>query len=70
METPRKFVHNKNLPPRIPVTTAVVTWLALDRLNAPEWLYGAFGVILAVFTLVNIILIVKSDYVDIFKDKH
>lgn len=38
-----KVIGRKQIQKRLPLTEAVVTYLALEHFNAPEWLYGALG---------------------------
>ena len=32
------------LPAKLPVSSTAVTWLLLDRFQAPQWAWGAAGV--------------------------
>ena len=38
-----KVIGRKQIQKRLPLMEAVVTYLALEHFNAPEWLYGALG---------------------------
>jgi len=49
----RKVVHADNLPlPWKPLGSALLWFLALDRFNAPGWLYGVAVSLWVIMTLV------------------
>lgn len=67
MENRIKYVvSNKNLPSRLPVFSAITTYLALEHFNAPEWLYGAIGLFFLLAFIGSIYSIVMSERVEIF----
>lgn len=63
----RKVISDDALPSRIPVTQAVVCWLALDHWHAPQWLYGAMGLVFVLAIIAGIVGIAKQEKVDIFE---
>lgn len=64
----KKVIASKNLPMRTPFWTYIVLWLLMDRLNAPEWLFGAFWMIV-IFSFIGWLKIRLKDEeeIDIFK---
>jgi hypothetical protein len=44
-----RVIKRGELPTGLPIWPTITTWLALDHWNTPEWLYGAFIVIGAIF---------------------
>jgi hypothetical protein len=42
----RNVLSRKNLPTRLPLLLSIVLWLVMDRLNSPQWLYGALGAVM------------------------
>lgn len=49
-----KVVANKNMPARLPIWQSITIWLALDHWHAPQWLYGALGLLLLVMWIAEI----------------
>lgn len=39
----RKVISGKNLPMRLPIVGTIVFCLALDRIGAPGWVWGAIA---------------------------
>ncbi|HEY0062982.1 MAG TPA: hypothetical protein VGC21_12740 [Telluria sp.] len=48
-------IKASSLPTRSPLLAALVCWLMLDRLGAPEWAYGVMWTIFAVLATVVLI---------------
>ncbi len=57
----------KNTPPKLPLSYTLLTYLLLDRFNAPEWLWGSFGVLFAIVWVIQIIDIWNCERIDIFE---
>jgi protein-S-isoprenylcysteine O-methyltransferase Ste14 len=66
---PKKVIKRSNLPPKLPITGALVVYLCLDRWQAPGWLYGAFGAIFAVYFIVVLAMIWNEEEHDLLKNK-
>ncbi|KKL79048.1 hypothetical protein LCGC14_2018760 [marine sediment metagenome] len=64
-----KKIHNKNLPPRIPLFPGITIWLLLDRINAPGWAWGAAGLFFLLLLIVSTAEFFTSKLTDIFEDK-
>lgn len=43
----RKVIDPLELPSYPPMVATLVWWLVLERLEAPGWIYGALGALLA-----------------------
>lgn len=49
----RKIViKSSSLPMRSPVGLAVLYWLLMDRLGAPDWAYGVLWTLVGLFAVV------------------
>ena len=55
-----KVIGRKQIQKRLPLTEAVVTYLALEHFNAPEWLYGALGLFF-ILVLADVFLSWKNE---------
>jgi hypothetical protein len=44
-----KVIASKQLPSRLPTVATIAWFLLLDRFHAPGWLWGAMGVLFAIF---------------------
>ena len=44
----KKVISSKNLPTRSPILSTLVYVLALSYWNAPQWVWGAIGVLLLI----------------------
>ena len=53
------------LPIRLPVLSTLVAWLVLDRLNAPDWVWGAIGVCYAILWIAAIAVVLNEKSQDI-----
>lgn len=63
----KKVISSKNLPTKIPVLSTVVYATALDYWNAPQWLWGAVGLLMALAWIGSIIAKVREEEEDIFE---
>lgn len=41
----RMVLSHRQLPSRLPIWSTLVAWLVLDRLQAPQWVWGAATVL-------------------------
>ena len=64
-----KVISLRNFPSRIPLTSTVVWALLLDRLDAPQWLWGAWCLLAAAIMITAIVGLCTQEKVDIFKGK-
>lgn len=64
-----KTISRANLPPELPLTSSVVAWLLLDRLQAPDWVCGAVGLFFVLAWIGIIAKLLKAEFVDIFESK-
>lgn len=44
----KKVIKHSSMPMRSPVGFAVLYWLLMDRLQAPEWAFGVLWTVVAV----------------------
>lgn len=64
----RKVIKLSNYPTRLPVYNTIITAMALDYWNAPQWLWGALGILFLIIWIVSFYLIFKEEQVDIFNE--
>jgi hypothetical protein len=64
-----KVIKPSNLPTRPPILLTVVVLLALDNWNAGDVTRGVFYTLLVIIWIVAIVMLVKEDHIDIFKEK-
>ena len=64
----RNVIKDSNLKTRNPLFLGLVSYLVLDRFNAPEWVQGAIGSIFGLIFIIFIIDLFKTNEVDIFAD--
>jgi len=60
-------IHSSNLPFK-PITPLIVLWLLLDRLHAPEWLWGMYYLFMAFVLYCYCIYLSTRKRIKIFKD--
>ena len=60
-----KVIKNRQLPTRLPVISTLVTILALDRWNAPEWAWAVFFTLAAIIWAAATAVIWKQKQVDV-----
>ena len=58
----------ENLPTRFPIAWTLVYVFALDKWNAPQWLWGAVGLLILLMWIGAITQKIKEKRIDIFKD--
>jgi len=64
----RKWICYRNMPPKLPIISAITCWLFLDRVNAAGWIYGVCFSIIGLIFLGNLIRFFQDDMIDIFKE--
>jgi hypothetical protein len=64
MKTPR-FIKAGNLPPQGILSSPVLWWLFLDRMDAPGWVWGAMGLLLLFITVVSVWTLFAGEAVDL-----
>ncbi len=57
-----------NLPTRLPLGSTVLYCTVLDYWNAPQWLWGAFGVLYGIIWMVSLYDISREQKVDLLKN--
>jgi hypothetical protein len=62
-----KVIAMSNLPVRAPFWQVAVTYLLLDRFHAPQWIWGACGVIWAIGIIGYFAMRWREISVDIFR---
>jgi hypothetical protein len=64
-------IKASSLPPRAPISFAIVMWLLLDRISAPEWAYGVLWTLVVVLVAGFIHRLAKAEFKDVpgFGDK-
>ena len=61
----KKVISKKNLPTRSPILATVVYVLAMDYWNAPQWLWGAVGLLLVFIWIAWIVSFFNQDEIDV-----
>ena len=69
MKKNRKVISRNNLSFPNPTWVGVVVFLLLDRFNAPQWVFGALGLLWVILLAIWVNDWFNSDKIDIFKDK-
>lgn len=64
----KRVIKPTNLSTKAPFMSALVVWLALDHWNAPDWVYGAFGVLYAILFINWIVSLITEKWIDIFSE--
>jgi hypothetical protein len=67
MKKSNKVISGNNLPSRLPIWSTLSCALALDRWNAPEWLWGAVGFLFLIGWVAMIYGMIVQEKVDIFE---
>jgi len=65
----KKVIDRKNLPSFLPVFPALTTFLALDHWDAPEWLFGVFGLFFAMWFITAACRIAIDKKVDVLSEE-
>lgn len=63
-----KVISRKNLPSQSPLPGTALWTTVLHYWNAPQWLWGAMGLIFLLVWIRWVILIIKEKPVDILED--
>lgn len=66
MKHKKKVIKVGNLPTRLPLLTTAVSWLILDRIQAPSWLFGSVGTILFIIWVTALHSMLTERKIDIF----
>lgn len=62
----KNVISSKNLRFRSPLSLILLLYLCLDNWSAPQWVWGAVGLLCIMFIIVFIIDIYNTNEVDIF----
>lgn len=62
-----KWIHQNNVPLKLPLTPSIVLWLLLDKLQAAGWMQGVAYTILGILWIGAIVAIVNSERLEEFK---
>lgn len=63
----RRVIAGKNFPARAPLLLSLVAWLVLDRLGAPQWMFGVVGTVLVILWIVWLWDVTTRIDVDVIK---
>ena len=64
----RNVIKSSNLRARSPILVGLVFYLSLDKWNAPEWLYGALGLLVLIWLITYIKDLADTTEIDLFAD--
>ena len=66
----KKVIDQKNFPRKLPLHMTLTLWLTLKVFNAPEWVWGAVGGLMAIIWIFCLYELgtVDEEKVDIFND--
>lgn len=62
-----KWIHPSNMPLRLPVTSTVVLYLLLDKLQAAGWIQGVAWTVMGLLWVVAVAAIFNSERLEEFK---
>lgn len=65
----KKVIKFANLPTRLPVSTTLLVWLAMDVWNFPMWAKGGLWTLLALIWIGSAINVWQEKHVNIFEDE-
>jgi hypothetical protein len=65
----RKVIKGTNLQKRSPIFSGMALFLFLERFNAPEWLYGVFGLLFVIWFVAWIYDMVATEQTDVVFSK-
>ena len=60
-----RYLKHKYLPPRLPVGTAALYWLLLDRFDAPGWMFGVLWTLVSILAIAFIARIINDTPIDL-----
>ncbi|MDH5183393.1 MAG: hypothetical protein OEX12_05830 [Gammaproteobacteria bacterium] len=63
----KKVINSKNKRVGLPVVGSIVWYLFLDHLDAPEWVWGAMGLLLGLFWVIALIDAFNCEELETFK---
>lgn len=63
----KKVISRKNIPSRTPIPSTVLYALAMDYWNAPQWLWGVFGVFIVLMWIFWVSSFFTQDEIDILE---
>ena len=64
----RNVIKSSNLRLRSPVMSGLIIYMALDKWNAPEWLWGVLGLLVLMWIITFIIDMFNTTEIDLFAD--
>ena len=56
------------MPSRLPIYQSLVCWLSLEHWTAPQWLYGAMGVLFLILWGAAIYGLATEEEIDLLKN--
>ena len=62
-----KWIHPKNVPLKLPVTSSVVLYLLLDKLQVAGWVQGVAWTVMSLIWLGVVVAIFNSERLEEFK---
>ena len=65
----KNVISRKNLPTKSPIGLIILFYLLLDKLNAPQWVWGGLGFLLLFMLIAWIVSLFTEDEIDIFTTK-
>lgn len=65
-----KVIKSSSIETSSPMATTILYVLAMDYWNAPQWLWGAFGLILLAMWVLYFYSFFTEERVDLFKDSN
>ncbi len=65
----QNVISYKNIPTKCPTITTIVIYLMLKHFNAPEWIWGISGALLAIKWIDFIVSFFREKPIDIFQNK-
>ena len=63
----KRVINNKNIPFRMPILGTLVWYLFLDNIQAPQWAWGAMGLIIIIGWIAWLIDIFNRDELEELK---
>jgi hypothetical protein len=64
----RKVLSRKNIPSKLPIWNSLTCWLSLEYFKAPQWLYGAMGVLFVIIWTYCILYILTEKQTELPND--
>lgn len=68
LDKKRHVIHPRNWKLKPPIMPGIVLWLFLDRLHAPQWLYGVIAPLLFLWLVIWMIEVSNSEEVDVIQE--